>query len=171
MFEQAARGQGCCARARRADRGQRDRDHDRRGIRWRNGAGLNQVRVSTAPFPGFPTDLQAQLMALMTCAEGASQITGAIFKKTASPCAGTGAVRPWIQLDGETATIRHRRVARRAVMATDLRASLIAHWSSRDLPPRPEPWSTASTTSTTAGLRAVGGEALRLRRRIERIGD
>src|ERR1700726_326676 len=43
------------------------------GIRVaRNGAGLRPVPVSTAPFPGFPTDLQAQLMALMTCAKGSS---------------------------------------------------------------------------------------------------
>src|SRR6267143_6248930 len=41
------------------------------GIRVaRNGVGINPVKVSTAPFPGFPTDLQAQLMVLMTRAEG-----------------------------------------------------------------------------------------------------
>src|SRR5215467_5038020 len=46
------------------------------GIRIaRNGAGIRPVTVSTAPFPGFPTDLQAQLMALMACAGGSSQIT------------------------------------------------------------------------------------------------
>src|ERR1043166_236989 len=46
------------------------------GIRVaRNGAGINPVKVSTAPFPGFPTDLQAQLMALMACASGSSHIT------------------------------------------------------------------------------------------------
>src|SRR5450432_1536672 len=46
------------------------------GIRVaRNGAGLAPVAVTTAPFPGFPTDLQAQLMALMTRANGTSRIT------------------------------------------------------------------------------------------------
>src|SRR5205823_7586298 len=46
------------------------------GIRvTRNGAGISPVAVSTAPFPGFPTDLQAQLMALMLCANGTSRIT------------------------------------------------------------------------------------------------
>src|ERR1700692_4452025 len=51
------------------------------GIRVaRNGAGINPVKVSTAPFPGFPTDLQAQLMALMACANGASHITETIFE-------------------------------------------------------------------------------------------
>src|SRR5216683_408370 len=46
----------------------------------RNGAGIQPVTISTAPFPGFPTDLQAQLMALMACAEGASHITETIFE-------------------------------------------------------------------------------------------
>src|SRR5215218_3915891 len=51
------------------------------GIRVaRNGAGIRPVTVSTAPFPGFPTDLQAQLMALMASAEGSSRITKTIFE-------------------------------------------------------------------------------------------
>src|SRR6476619_7244593 len=46
------------------------------GIRIkRNGGGITPVNVTTEPFPGFPTDLQAQLMALMTMAEGTSRIT------------------------------------------------------------------------------------------------
>src|SRR6516165_9091348 len=45
----------------------------------RNGAGLAPVEVTTSPFPGFPTDLQAQLMALMTRAKGISRITETIF--------------------------------------------------------------------------------------------
>src|SRR6185503_2889378 len=51
------------------------------GIRVaRNGAAINPVKVSTAPFPGFPTDLQAQLMVLMTRAGGSSHITETIFE-------------------------------------------------------------------------------------------
>jgi UDP-N-acetylglucosamine 1-carboxyvinyltransferase len=51
------------------------------GIRVaRNGAGLAPVKVTTEPFPGFPTDLQAQLMALMTRADGTSHITETIFE-------------------------------------------------------------------------------------------
>ena len=46
----------------------------------RNGSGLGAVEVTTAPFPGFPTDLQAQLMALMTRAKGTSRITETIFE-------------------------------------------------------------------------------------------
>src|SRR4030095_10658726 len=46
------------------------------GIRVRrNGGTIAPVEVTTAPFPEFPTDLQAQLMALMTCAQGTSRIT------------------------------------------------------------------------------------------------
>src|SRR6267378_2028332 len=51
------------------------------GIRvTRNGAGIVPVDVTTAPFPGFPTDLQAQFMALMTRATGTSRITETIFE-------------------------------------------------------------------------------------------
>ena len=51
------------------------------GIRIaRNGSGLTPVDISTAPFPGFPTDLQAQFMALMTKAKGSSRITETIFE-------------------------------------------------------------------------------------------
>src|SRR5581483_2101658 len=52
-----------------------------KGIRVsRNGAALAPVRVITAPFPGFPTDLQAQLIALMTRAKGTSHVTETIFE-------------------------------------------------------------------------------------------
>src|SRR5260221_3922336 len=51
------------------------------GIRVaRNGAGIRTVTVSSAPFPCFPTDLQAQLTSLMDCAEGSSRITETIFE-------------------------------------------------------------------------------------------
>ena len=51
------------------------------GIRVRrNGAGIAAGRCETAPFPGFPTDLQAQFMALMTMAKGTSRITETIFE-------------------------------------------------------------------------------------------
>jgi UDP-N-acetylglucosamine 1-carboxyvinyltransferase len=53
-----------------------------RGLRVaRNGGALKAVEVTTQPFPGFPTDLQAQLMALMTRASGTSRITETIFDK------------------------------------------------------------------------------------------
>jgi UDP-N-acetylglucosamine 1-carboxyvinyltransferase len=96
------------------------------GIRiGRNGAGLRPVTVATAPFPGFPTDLQAQLMALMTCAGGASVITETIFENRFMHVQELARFGARISLDGETATIRGTDRLRGApVMATDLRASV-----------------------------------------------
>jgi UDP-N-acetylglucosamine 1-carboxyvinyltransferase len=96
------------------------------GIRVaRNGAGINPVTVSTAPFPGFPTDLQAQLMALMTCAKGASRITETIFENRFMHVQELARFGARIQLDGETATVHGIGQLRGApVMATDLRASV-----------------------------------------------
>jgi len=96
------------------------------GIRVaRNGAGIAPVTVTTAPFPGFPTDLQAQLMALMTCAAGQSQITETIFENRFMHVQELARFGARIQLDGETATIQGTSALRGApVMATDLRASV-----------------------------------------------
>jgi len=96
------------------------------GIRIaRNGAGLAPVEVSTAPFPGFPTDLQAQLMALMTCADGTSRITETIFENRFMHVQELARLGARIQLDGETATIEGvDRLKGAPVMATDLRASV-----------------------------------------------
>src|ERR1700729_2397944 len=74
------------------------------GIRVaRNGAGIRPVTVSTAPFPGFPTDLQAQLMALMACAKGASHITETIFENRFMHVQELARFGARIALDGETA--------------------------------------------------------------------
>jgi UDP-N-acetylglucosamine 1-carboxyvinyltransferase len=96
------------------------------GIRVaRNGAGINPVKVSTAPFPGFPTDLQAQLMVLMTRARGSSHITETIFENRFMHVQELARFGARIQLDGETATIEGIETLRGApVMATDLRASV-----------------------------------------------
>ena len=96
------------------------------GIRVaRNGAGIRPVTVSTAPFPGFPTDLQAQLMALMASASGASRITETIFENRFMHVQELARFGARIQLDGETATIDGIAKLRGApVMATDLRASV-----------------------------------------------
>jgi len=96
------------------------------GIRVvRNGAGIGPVSVTTAPFPGFPTDLQAQLMALTTRAKGKSQITETIFENRFMHVQELARFGARIQLDGETATIQGTDVLRGApVMATDLRASV-----------------------------------------------
>ena len=96
------------------------------GIRiTRNGAGLEPVEVTTAPFPGFPTDLQAQLMALMTRAKGTSHITETIFENRFMHVQELARLGAHIQLDGETATIEGvERLKGAPVMATDLRASV-----------------------------------------------
>jgi UDP-N-acetylglucosamine 1-carboxyvinyltransferase len=96
------------------------------GIRIaRNGAGLTSVDVTTAPFPGFPTDLQAQLMALMTRAKGTSQITENIFENRFMHVQELVRLGARIQLDGQTATIEGvERLKGAPVMATDLRASV-----------------------------------------------
>jgi UDP-N-acetylglucosamine 1-carboxyvinyltransferase len=96
------------------------------GIRIaRNGAGLAPVDVTTAPFPGFPTDLQAQLMALMTRAEGTSRIVETIFENRFMHVGELARLGARIALDGEQATIEGvERLKGAPVMATDLRASV-----------------------------------------------
>jgi len=96
------------------------------GIRvTRNGAGIKAVNVETAPFPGFPTDLQAQLMALMTRAEGNSRITETIFENRFMHVQELARFGAQIHLDGETAIVEGMKELRGApVMATDLRASV-----------------------------------------------
>ncbi len=96
------------------------------GIRIRrDGAGLAPVEVSTAPFPGFPTDLQAQLMALMTRARGTSKISETIFENRFMHVQELARLGARIHLDGETATVEGvERLKGAPVMATDLRASV-----------------------------------------------
>ena len=91
----------------------------------RNGNGLAPVEVTTAPFPGFPTDLQAQLMALMSCAKGTSRITETIFENRFMHVQELVRFGAHIHLEGETATIEGvERLRGAPVMATDLRASV-----------------------------------------------
>jgi UDP-N-acetylglucosamine 1-carboxyvinyltransferase len=96
------------------------------GIRVaRNGAGLSPVDVTTAPFPAFPTDLQAQLMALMTRARGTSHITETVFENRFMHVQELARLGAHIQLAGERATIEGvERLKGAQVMATDLRASV-----------------------------------------------
>jgi UDP-N-acetylglucosamine 1-carboxyvinyltransferase len=91
----------------------------------RNGSGLTPVEVTTAPFPAFPTDLQAQLMALMTRARGTSYITETIFENRFMHVQELARLGARIHLDGERATVEGVDVLKGApVMATDLRASV-----------------------------------------------
>ena len=96
------------------------------GIRVRrNGAGLMPVDISTAPFPGFPTDLQAQFMALMTMAKGRSRITETIFENRFMHVQELARLGARIKLDGDAAIVDGVKTLQGApVMATDLRASV-----------------------------------------------
>jgi UDP-N-acetylglucosamine 1-carboxyvinyltransferase len=96
------------------------------GIRVkRNGGSIAPVDVTTDPFPGFPTDLQAQFMALMCMAEGTSRITETIFENRFMHVQELARLGARIQLDGETATIEGvSELTGAPVMATDLRASV-----------------------------------------------
>jgi UDP-N-acetylglucosamine 1-carboxyvinyltransferase len=96
------------------------------GIRiTRNGHGLEPVTVETQPFPGFPTDLQAQLMALMTTAKGTSVIRETIFENRFMHVQELARLGADIQLHGDTATVKGvKGLTGAPVMATDLRASV-----------------------------------------------
>jgi UDP-N-acetylglucosamine 1-carboxyvinyltransferase len=97
-----------------------------KGIRVkRDGRALEPIRIETRPFPGFPTDLQAQLMALMTKANGTSVIRETIFENRFMHVQELARLGADIQLHGDTATIKGVKALRGAqVMATDLRASV-----------------------------------------------
>jgi UDP-N-acetylglucosamine 1-carboxyvinyltransferase len=96
------------------------------GIRvCRNGAGLAPVDIETAPFPGFPTDLQAQFMALMTRAKGRSRITETIFENRFMHVQELARLGARIKLEGDVAVVDGVAELQGApVMATDLRASV-----------------------------------------------
>ena len=96
------------------------------GIRVkRNGAGIAPVDITTEPFPGFPTDLQAQFMGLMTMAEGKSRITETIFENRFMHVQELARLGAHITLAGQTAIVDGVPKLKGApVMATDLRASV-----------------------------------------------
>ena len=86
---------------------------------------LGGVDVMTEPFPGFPTDLQAQLMALMTTANGASMITETIFENRFMHVPELCRMGANINVHGSSAMVRGvSRLTGAPVMATDLRASV-----------------------------------------------
>lgn len=96
------------------------------GIRIvRNGSGIEPISVETQPFPGFPTDLQAQFMALMTRARGTSVIRETIFENRFMHVQELARLGADIQLHGDSATIKGvKDLTGAPVMATDLRASV-----------------------------------------------
>jgi len=95
-------------------------------IRIRRGNNrLQAVDIITQPFPGFPTDLQAQFMGLMCCAEGTSHITETIFENRFMHVQELARLGAHITLAGQMATIEGvEKLQGAQVMATDLRASV-----------------------------------------------
>ena len=80
------------------------------GIRIRrNGARIKPVDITTEAFPGFPTDLQAQFMALMTRASGTSHITETIFENRFMHVQELARFGAKIRLDGDMAIVEGRR--------------------------------------------------------------
>jgi len=91
----------------------------------RNGGRLQPVKVATAPYPGFPTDLQAQVMAVMTTAAGTSEIIETIFENRFMHVQELVRLGADITLSGDRAMVRGvERLKGAQVMATDLRASV-----------------------------------------------
>lgn len=102
------------------------------GVRFKIGTNWIHVRpsenlvcknVKTMPYPGFPTDMQAQFMALMCVANGASVINETIFENRFMHVAELRRLGADIDIDGNTATVRGGKLKGAHVMATDLRAS------------------------------------------------
>jgi UDP-N-acetylglucosamine 1-carboxyvinyltransferase len=88
------------------------------------GGALNGVDIRTLPYPGFPTDMQAQFMALMSLARGASVITETIFENRFMHVSELRRLGADITVSGSHAIVRGRKTLQGApVMATDLRAS------------------------------------------------
>jgi UDP-N-acetylglucosamine 1-carboxyvinyltransferase len=99
-------------------------DETKRGLRVRGPKKLKAGTVTTMPYPGFPTDMQAQFMSLMAVADGTSIIHENIFENRFMHVAELRRMGANISIDGGTATVKGvERLTGAPVMATDLRAS------------------------------------------------
>jgi UDP-N-acetylglucosamine 1-carboxyvinyltransferase len=95
------------------------------GLLVRRLNGLHGVDVMTEPYPGFPTDMQAQFMALMSVAEGASMVTETIFENRFMHIPELNRMGARINVHGASAIVRGvAGLSGAPVMATDLRASV-----------------------------------------------
>lgn len=93
-------------------------------LRVIGGKGFKSIDIKTQPHPGFPTDLQAQTMALMTLAKGQSIIMENVFENRFMHAAELSRMGANIVLDGHTAIVKGvARLCGAPLMATDLRAS------------------------------------------------
>jgi len=95
------------------------------GLRVARPGRLRPIELRTLPYPGFPTDLQAQMMAMLTLADGASVITETIFENRFMHAQELIRMGADIVMKGATAVVRGpSRLSGAPVMATDLRASM-----------------------------------------------
>lgn len=93
-------------------------------IRVRSNGGFHPVDVTTLPYPGFPTDLQAQVMALLSLADGISIVTEKVYPDRFMHMAELGRMGAQVRKEGPSAIINGaRRLSGAPVMASDLRAS------------------------------------------------
>jgi UDP-N-acetylglucosamine 1-carboxyvinyltransferase len=93
-------------------------------VRVRAGGPLRAADISTEEYPGYPTDMQAQYMALATQAEGVSSVTENIFENRFMHVQELVRMGANIKVDGSTATVRGpAKLSAAAVMCSDLRAS------------------------------------------------
>jgi UDP-N-acetylglucosamine 1-carboxyvinyltransferase len=95
------------------------------GIRVSADGSLKPLSISTAPYPAFPTDMQAQLMAMLTLAEGTSLLTETIFENRYMHVPELNRMGAEIEVRGRSAVVRGvDHLVGAPVMATDLRASM-----------------------------------------------
>jgi UDP-N-acetylglucosamine 1-carboxyvinyltransferase len=99
-------------------------DREAEGLRVRGPERISAVDIKTMPFPGFPTDLQAQFMALMSVSRGSSIIKETVFENRFIHVSELRRMGADIEINGNQALVRGRdRLSAAPVMATDLRAS------------------------------------------------
>ncbi len=100
-------------------------DETAEGMRVRRADGLRGIDAMTEPYPGFPTDMQAQFMAVMSVAEGAAMVTETIFENRFMHVPELNRMGARINVHGASAIIRGvASLSGAPVMATDLRASV-----------------------------------------------
>ncbi len=94
-------------------------------LKIKSNQSYNAVDIDTSPYPGFPTDLQAQYMAMMTLADGTSNISETIFENRFMHVSELMRMGADIKVKGKTAVIKGKeKLLPAQVMATDLRASV-----------------------------------------------
>mgnify|MGYP001069410860 FL=1 len=101
-------------------------EQTQRGLKVKRTNGdIKAINVTTEPFPGFPTDLQAQMMALLCTAKGTSVLEEKIFENRFMHAPELGLMGAQIEVNGGMATVTGvERLKGAPVMATDLRASV-----------------------------------------------